>query len=111
MSDFHDFLKRQFASVAIGSFQPGKFDEVRRLYEKAIATYQGGFKRAYLLREPGTDNGISVVLWESEEEMEASQNREYKVILEEMAPLFSAPPTITTYELICDMSPASKAST
>ena len=107
MSDFQDFLKRQYASIAIGAFQPGKFDEVRRLYERAIATYQEGFQRAYLLREPGTDNGISVVIWESEEDMEANLNPEYQAILAEMAPLFSSPPKISTYELICDIKPPS----
>lgn len=103
MSDFQDFLKHQFASIAIGSFKPGKFDEVRRLYEQAISTYKEGFKQAYLFQEPGTDKGISVILWDSVEDMEANQNQEYRAILEKMGPLFSEPPTTHTYELVCEI--------
>ncbi len=106
MSDFQDFLKHQFASIAIGSFQPGKFDEVRRLYEKAVLTYQDGFKGAYLFQEPGTDRGISVIFWESVDEMETNQNPEQKAVLAEMTPLFAAPPDVKTYELVCEIKPS-----
>ncbi|MGB8700311.1 MAG: antibiotic biosynthesis monooxygenase, partial [Thermosynechococcaceae cyanobacterium] len=54
----------------------------------------------YLLREPGTDRGISVILWDGEEEIEAQQTEEYKAILQQMTPLFATPPTLSTYEVV-----------
>ena len=105
MSDFQDFLKRRFAHVAIGEFKPGKFGEVRRLYEEATATYSQGFKGAYLLQEPGTDRGVSVIFWESVEDMKAHENTEYNAILDKMTPLFAKTPQTSVYELVCAIEP------
>ncbi|NCJ07701.1 antibiotic biosynthesis monooxygenase [Synechococcales cyanobacterium C] len=106
MSDFQDFLKRQYAYVAIGEFKPGKFNEMRHLYEEAVGTYGQGFKGAYLLQEPGTDRGISVIFWESIEDMEANHTQVYDQILAQMSPLFVSPPATHTYELVCAIDPA-----
>lgn len=106
MSDFQDFLKRQFAHVAVGEFKPGKFAEAQQLYEEAIATYKGGFKGAYLLREPGSDRGLSVVFWESVEDMDASETEAvHQAILKKMAPLFTQAPTLTIYEVVAAIVP------
>ncbi len=48
MSDFQDFLKRDYAHVTIGEFKPGKFAEAEKLYEEAVAAYGKGFRAAYL---------------------------------------------------------------
>ncbi|WP_366918552.1 antibiotic biosynthesis monooxygenase [Acaryochloris sp. IP29b_bin.148] len=106
MSDFQDCLKRRFASVAIGEFKPGKFSEVQHLYEQAIATYSDGFEGAYLFQEPGTDKGVSVILWDNLEDMEAHEGEEQKAILSQMAPYFSDPPTVSVYELVCKIDPS-----
>ena len=105
MSDFQDFLTRRYAYVAIGEFKPGKFGEVRHLYEQAVATYTQGFKGAYLFQEPGTDKGVSVIFWESVEDMEANQTEEYKAILKKMTPLFAKPPETKIYEQVCKIEP------
>ncbi len=102
MSDFQDFLKHQFAYVALGEFKPGKFEEARQLYEEAIATYRDGFKGAYLLQEPGTDRGIAVIFWESLADMEANQNEVCQAILQQMSPLFSHKPQTGLYEVVYD---------
>ncbi|CCQ69086.1 hypothetical protein CWATWH0402_2310 [Crocosphaera watsonii WH 0402] len=62
--EFLDFLKHKYAYVAVGEFQPGKFSEAQRLYEKAVSTYKDGFQGAFLLQKPGTDEGIAVIMWE-----------------------------------------------
>ena len=49
MTEFMDFLRHEIAYVAIGEFKPGKFEEAKQLYEKAILSYKEGFKGAYLL--------------------------------------------------------------
>ncbi len=105
MNDFQDFLTRDYADVAIGEFKPGKFAEARDLYEKAVATYAEGFKGAYLLQEPGTDRGISIIFWKSVEDMEANQSAAHEAIIKRMAPLFAGAPDTQFYEVVCGIQP------
>lgn len=105
MEDFHDCLKHQYAHVAIGEFKPGKLGEVQQLYEQAVATYGQGFKGAYLLREAGSDRGISVIFWESIEDMDANQSDGHEAILKKMAPLFAQNPTTAMYEVVSELEP------
>lgn len=105
MSEFQDFLKHQYTYVAKGEFKPGKFDEAQALYEKAVSTYEQGFKGAYLLREPESDKGIAVIFWESVEDMLNSQTEEYQAILKQMAPLFATPPETYMYEVVAEIKP------
>ncbi|MDJ0675615.1 MAG: antibiotic biosynthesis monooxygenase [Calothrix sp. MO_167.B42] len=109
MSDFHDFLKHQYAYVAVGEFKPGKFEEAKHLYEQAVSTYTHGFKGAYLLQEPGTDKGIAVIFWENLEDMQANHSEAYQAILEQMSPLFSHAPTTSFYELVCEVHPEAES--
>lgn len=106
MSEFHDFLKHQYAHVAIGEFKPGKFAEAQTLYEQAVATYRHGFKGAYLLREPDSDKGISVIFWDSVEDMDECQREAtHNAILKKMAPLFTTLPNMSLYEVVSAFSP------
>lgn len=106
MSDFQDFLKRQYVHVAIGEFKPGKFCEAQQLYEQAVATYKHGFKGAYLLQEPGSDRGISVIFWESVDDMDLNQKEEHhQDILKKMNPLFAHAPNIRVYEVVSEVKP------
>lgn len=103
MSDFQDFLKHSYAHVAIGEFKPGRFEEAAELYQQAIATFTTGLKGAYLLREPGTDRGISVIFLEHEDDMEANDNGTQQAILKKMAPLFNHAPKTGVYEVVSDL--------
>lgn len=105
MSEFLDFLKHKYAYVAIGEFKPGKFDEAKQLFERAVSTYTHGFDGAYLLQEPGTDKGIAIILWENIEDMQDNQTEAYEAILKEMSPLFTHAPTTSFYE-VCSEIPA-----
>lgn len=111
MNDFQDFLTHDYAYVAIGEFKPGKFAEARDLYEKAIATYADGFKGAYLLQEPGTDRGISIIFWNSVEDMEANQTAAHEAIIQQMAPLFAGAPDNQLYEVVCGIQPGEEDET
>src|SRR5512141_900227 len=97
--EFLDCLQHKYAYVAIGEFKPGKFSEAQRLYEKAVSTYKQGFKGAFLLQKPGTDQGIAVIMWEKIEDMESNYSEINKKILEEMTPLFVKPPVTDFYEV------------
>jgi hypothetical protein len=102
-AEFLDFLKHKYAYVAIGEFKPGRFADAQRLYEKAVSTYDQGFKGAFLLQKPGTDQGIAVIMWEKIEDMDANQNEAYQAILSEMAPLFAKAPTTDFYEVCSEI--------
>ncbi len=106
MNEFTDFLKHKFAFVAIGEFQPGKFEEAKELYSQAVSTYMQGFQGAYLLQKPGTDKGIAVIFWNSLEDMQANENEEYRKILKKMNPLFACAPDTDVYELVSEIPPS-----
>ncbi len=97
--EFLDFLQHKYAYVAIGEFKPGKFAEAQRLYEKAVSTYKQGFKGAFLLQKPGTDEGIAIIMWEKLEDMESNHSEMYQKILAEMTPLFAKSPVTDFYEV------------
>jgi heme-degrading monooxygenase HmoA len=104
MKDFHDFLTHKFAQVTIGEFKLGKFEEAQQLYQEAVSTYAHGFRGAYLLREQGTDRGISVILWDSEAMMQANDSELQQQILKKMAPLFAAVPQMRSYEVVSELA-------
>ena len=106
--EFLDFLKHKYAYVAVGEFQPGKFSDAQRLYEKAVSTYKDGFQGAFLLQKPGTDEGIAVIMWEKIEDMEANQNENYQEIMEKMTPLFVKPPKTDFYEVCSEIDGSSE---
>lgn len=103
MKEFLDFLQHKYAYVAIGEFKSGRFAEAQRLYEKAVSTYTSGFKGAYLLQKPGTDEGIAVIVWDKIEDMDENQNEAYQSIMQEMAPLFVKPPVTNFYEVCSEI--------
>jgi len=106
MEDFHDFLTHKIAHVTMGEFQLGKFDEARQIYHEAVSTYGKGFKGAYLLQEKGTERGIAVILWDSEEDMKANEGTDaHKAVLKRMMPLFADTPTTTYYEVVTEIQP------
>ncbi|MDJ0651171.1 MAG: antibiotic biosynthesis monooxygenase [Xenococcaceae cyanobacterium MO_188.B19] len=99
MSEFIDFLKHKYAYVALGEFKPGKFPEAQKLYEQAVSTYTSGFKGAYLLQKPGTDEGIAIILWDEIDSMEDNISEAYQAIINEMSHLFVKPPVTSFYEV------------
>ncbi|MEA5468120.1 antibiotic biosynthesis monooxygenase [Spirulina sp. 06S082] len=104
-AEFMDFLKHNYAYVAIGEFKPGKFAEAERLFANAVSTYTHGFKGAYLLREePNTDKGIALILWDNIEDMDSNRNETHEKILKDMAHLFVSPPTTSFYQVSSEIS-------
>ncbi len=110
MSEFLDFLKHKYAYVAIGEFKPGKFAEAQRLYEKAVSTYTKGFKGAYLLQKPGTDEGIAIIMWDEIGNMQENISEAYKNIMQEMAHLFVKAPVTSFYEVNSEIGTQEKTS-
>ncbi len=71
--------------------------------KKAVSTYTTGFKGAYLLQKPGTDQGIAIILWEKIDDMQENQTEAYKKILQEMSHLFTTQPNTSFYELCSEI--------
>ncbi|WP_373479423.1 antibiotic biosynthesis monooxygenase [Geminocystis sp.] len=105
MQEFSDFLRHKCAYMAIATFKPGKFPEAQKLFEEAVATYNKGFKGAYLFQKPNTDEGIAFIIWEKIEDMEENQNETYEKIMGEMKHLFASPPKTDFYELSTEIKP------
>lgn len=103
MTDFDDFLKHKYAFVAIGEFKPGCFSEARQLFEKAVSTYDQGFKGAYLLQEPGTDRGIAIILWDNIENMDEHHSMVYNKTLAQLSHLYEVPPSTAFYEVCSEI--------
>jgi heme-degrading monooxygenase HmoA len=105
MSEFLDFLKHQYAYVAIGEFRPGKFTEAQQLFEAAVSTYKQGFEGAYLLQETNSDRGIAVIFWDNIDDMDANRNEACEAIFAKMAHLFLKPPVTNFYEVCSKIDP------
>jgi heme-degrading monooxygenase HmoA len=82
----------------------------RSKVEQAVATYESsvipeasklkGFKNAYLLVSPATGQAMSVVLWETEDDMIASEKSEYlRGQIAKFGAIFDATPMIEHYEV------------
>lgn len=101
MQEFSDFLRHdyQYAYVAIATFKPGKFAEAQQLFAEAVATYSKGFKGAYLLQKPNTDEGIAFIMWEHLEDMDENRTEAHEKILQQMNHLFASPPVTNFYEI------------
>ena len=109
MSDFQDFLRHEAVHVVRGEFKPGTFAQAQDLYSQAISTYSDGFEAAYLLREPNSDRGLSIIFWKSLEQMDEQQRNEtHQAILAKMAALFTQQPESSVYELASHLVPDGK---
>ncbi len=107
MQEFSDFLRHnyKYAYVATATFKQGKFGEAQELFKKAVSTYTKGFKGAYLLQKPNTDEGIAFIIWENLEDMEENRNEAYQKIIDEMNSLFASQPETHFYEVCTEIKP------
>jgi heme-degrading monooxygenase HmoA len=90
------------ANVVTVQFQPGKIDEAIRIYRDTTVSalkQQQGFKGAFLLIEPNTGKGISITLWQTEADLQATETREFQVQVAQFAQVLAGPPTREAYEV------------
>ena len=89
------------ARVILGKVRLHKQAEAIRLYKEAVmpaAKKQKGFKSGNLLTDPDTNKFISITIWETEQDMLASEASGYlQEQLGRIAALFVGPPTIQHY--------------
>lgn len=92
------------ARVMTVQVQPGKRDEVIRIYRDSVilaAKQLKGFKDGLLLLDPDTGKCISISMWETEDDMTASEASGYlKEQIAKFAAVFAGPPIREHYEVV-----------
>ena len=90
-----------YARTAIIQGRPGTSEEAAKIFNELVlpaARQQNGFKGALFLTEPATGKGMSVTLWETEEDLKASENSGYfREQIAKFAPLLAGPPARDTF--------------
>ena len=82
---------------------PGKTQEAIDLYEKSVvpvAKQQNGFRGAYLMTDAATGKGISISVWDTQDDMVLGERSGYyQQQLAKFRTLFAADPVTERYEL------------
>ncbi len=92
-----------YARVVFTHVEADKEDEVIQLYNHSVvpaAMQQPGFKGLLHLVDRNKGKGISITLWETEDDMLAGESSEYyQEQLDKFKDKLSAPPTREVYEV------------
>jgi heme-degrading monooxygenase HmoA len=92
-----------YARVITTQYQPGKTEEGLQIYREMLsaARQQPGFKGILGLVDPRADKAMSISLWETEAEAQASGTGStyFQAQLAKFASVFAAAPMIETYEV------------
>lgn len=90
-----------FARVMHIQSQPGKLDEIVALYRESVLPVlqqQKGFHDTLLLTDPDSGKGMSITLWESAADQQASDANEFlREQIGKVMPLLAGPPTREDY--------------
>jgi heme-degrading monooxygenase HmoA len=93
-----------FARVTVVQTKSGKMDECIKLYRDGVvpaAKSQKGYKGAYLLVDGKTDKGISITVWDREEDAIANeQSGYYQEQLAKFKDVFAGAPVREGYEIV-----------
>ena len=92
-----------FARMTFSQVSPDKADEAIGIMEKAVLPLmrrQKGFKNYCAFYDRASGKAITVTVWETEADREASGQASdyYKEAIAKVAPLFLAPPVVENYE-------------
>ncbi|NJD10122.1 MAG: hypothetical protein FIB01_06655 [Gemmatimonadetes bacterium] len=90
-----------YARVSIARTLPEKMEQVIGVHREAVlpaCQQQQGFRGLYLLQDPDTGHGMTITLWETEEEMAAGESSGYyQEQVARVADLLSVPLVHATY--------------
>ncbi len=93
-----------YARTVIGMGQPDRIEEAIRIYRESVlpaAREQKGFKGIFFLVDRGTGKAMSMVLWETEADMEVGEASGYlREQIAKLAPTFAAPPVTEHFEVL-----------
>jgi len=92
-----------FARLTTVQVNIDKLDETKKIYKEDVipaAKSQKGYRGAYLLTNPKTGKGVSITLWDSEEDAIANeQSGYYQEQVSKFKGFFTAPPIREGYEV------------
>ena len=92
-----------FARLTMVQVKPENIDETTKLYGESVvpaAKSQKGYKGAYMLVDRSTGKGVSISLWESEEDAIANeQSGYYQEQIGKFKDFLTAPPVQEGYEV------------
>jgi len=92
-----------FARLTIVQVKSDKLDETIKIFEESVipaAKSKKGFRGGYLLTDRKTSKGVSITLWDSEEDAIANeQSGYYQEQLSKFKDFFTAPPVREGYEV------------
>ena len=92
-----------FARLSIVQVKIDKLDETRKIFEESVipaAKSQKGYRGGYLLTDRKTGKGISITLWDSEDDAIANeQSGYYQKQISKFKDFFTAPPVREGYEV------------
>jgi heme-degrading monooxygenase HmoA len=92
-----------YARVITTQYQPGKTEEGLQIYREMLSAtrQQPGFKGILGLVDRSADKAMSIALWETEAEAQASGTGSayFQAQLAKFASVFAAAPMIETYEV------------
>ncbi len=93
------------ARVVTTQYQPGKVDEATQIFRESIlpeTRQQAGFQGVMALVDRSTDKFISISLWQTEADAQATgaSSSYLQAQLAKAASLFAAAPVIETYEVV-----------
>ena len=93
-----------FARLTITQSKPDKFDEARKIFKESIvptAKSQKGYKGIYMLADRKAGKGVSISLWDSEEDAVANeQSGYYQEQVGKLKDFLTAPPVQEGYEVV-----------
>ena len=93
-----------YARVITTQYQPDKMEEGLQMYREVLAAtrQQPGFKGVLGLIDRGAGKAMSIALWETEAEAQASgaSSAYFQAQLTKFASVFAAAPVIETYEVV-----------
>jgi len=86
-----------YARTTVMQGRADTMDEATKIFNESVipaAEQQKGFKGVLFLTDPKSGKGMSVTMWETEEDMKAGENSGYfKDQIAKFGPLLAGPPT------------------
>jgi len=93
-----------YAEVTSVQLRRGHTERGLELWREAIAPFfkrHAGFRELLVVGDWGTDRGMAIVLWESQEAFQAAaHDPEHRTIFGRVAPLLAEPPQRETFEVL-----------
>lgn len=93
-----------FARLMTTKVKPGQLQAVTNFYLQEVLPVleqQAGFNHLLVLRNPETEQEMSVCIWDNLEEMNEFSRHQLPHLMNHFTPLIAAVPTVEIYQVCC----------